>query len=65
MCERHLAVWLDRPLREITPDAVEQKHREIAEEVGRGERFSGEGVLTLPYARPLALFAGNTNAALG
>ena len=42
MCERHLAVWLDRPLREITPDAVEQKHREIAEEVGRGERFSGE-----------------------
>ncbi|SRR6266851_2008405 len=32
--ERHLAGWLDRPLRELTPDAVEAKHAAIGEGAG-------------------------------
>jgi hypothetical protein len=32
--ERHLAAWLDRPLREITPDMVETKHAEIGKGPG-------------------------------
>jgi len=32
--ERHFESWLDRPLREITPDMVEDKHAEIGEAVG-------------------------------
>lgn len=27
--ERHLSSWLDRPMREMTPDDVEDRHREI------------------------------------
>ena len=40
--ERHLAAWLDRPLREITPEMVEARHRAIAAEVLAGRRYSGE-----------------------
>jgi integrase len=40
--ERHLAAWLDRPLREITPEMVEARHRAIAAEVLAGGRYSGE-----------------------
>ena len=32
--ERHLAAWLDRPLREITPDMVEDKHAALGEAAG-------------------------------
>jgi integrase len=39
--ERYLAVWLDRPLREITSEMVEDRHRAIAEEIGRGKRYAG------------------------
>lgn len=31
--ERHIASWLDLPLRDITPDMVEERHIEIASEV--------------------------------
>src|SRR3954462_6936133 len=30
--ERHLKAWLDRPLKEVTPEMVEARHRAIAEE---------------------------------
>ncbi|HEY1474033.1 MAG TPA: tyrosine-type recombinase/integrase [Pseudolabrys sp.] len=39
--ERHLAQWLDWPLREITSEMVEERHRAIATEIGRGERYKG------------------------
>jgi integrase len=32
--ERHLNAWLDRPLREITPEMVEEKHAAIGKEAG-------------------------------
>jgi integrase len=32
--EKHLEAWLDRPLREITPELIEAKHRVIAGETG-------------------------------
>lgn len=40
---RHLATWLDRPLREVTPEMVVTRHGEIAQEVERasGGRWSG------------------------
>ena len=40
--ERHLGAWLDRPLREITPEMVEARHRAIAAEVLADGRYSGE-----------------------
>ena len=40
--ERHLEPWLDRPLRELTREMVEERHREIAEHVGRGGRYNGK-----------------------
>ena len=40
--ERYLAAWLDRPLREITPEMVEARHRAIAAEVLADGRYSGE-----------------------
>lgn len=39
--ERHLPSWLDMPLSEITPDMVEERHREIAAEVAAGKRYAG------------------------
>jgi integrase len=39
--ERHLAAWLDRPLRTITRDMVDEKHRDIAKKVAAEERFTG------------------------
>src|SRR5437899_3815924 len=32
--EKHLAAWRDRPLREITPEMIETRHRTIAAESG-------------------------------
>ena len=40
--ERHLEPWLDRPMRELTREMVEERHREIAELVGRGGRYNGQ-----------------------
>jgi integrase len=40
--ERDLQSWLDKPLRSITPDIVENRHRELAAEIrGRGQ-YDGE-----------------------
>jgi integrase len=39
--ERYLAAWADQPLRTITPDMVEARHRSMCAEVGRGARYSG------------------------
>jgi integrase len=36
--ERHLSSWLDKPLRLITRDMVEKRHREIAEDVEQKNR---------------------------
>ena len=40
--ERHLEPWLDRPLHEITPDMVEERHKEIAELVRKAGRYNGK-----------------------
>jgi integrase len=40
--ECYLAPWLDRPLREITGDMVEERHRAIVDEISRGRRYKGE-----------------------
>ena len=39
---KHLSDWMDRPLRSITPEDVESKHRSIASSIGAGGRYSGE-----------------------
>jgi integrase len=39
--ERYLASWLDLPLREITSEMVEDRHRAIADEIGKGARYKG------------------------
>jgi integrase len=39
--ERYLAAWADLPLRSINSDMVEDRHRSIAAEVGRGKRYDG------------------------
>jgi integrase len=39
--EKYLAAWLDRPLREITPDMVEARHRNLQEEVEAKGRTAG------------------------
>jgi integrase len=40
--ERHLKPWLDRPLKEITPEMVEARHRAIATEIEAAGRHGGE-----------------------
>jgi integrase len=40
--ERHLAAWLDQPLRSITPQMVVVRHAAIAKEVKEGGRYKGE-----------------------
>jgi integrase len=40
--ERHLEPWLDRPMRELTREMVEERHKEIAELVGKGGRYNGK-----------------------
>jgi integrase len=39
--ERYLAPWADRPLRSITGDMVEERHRAIVAEIGKGKRYAG------------------------
>ena len=39
--EGYLANWLDLPLREVTSEMVENRHRAIAAEIGKGERYAG------------------------
>jgi integrase len=39
--ERYLSQWLDLPLRSITSDMVEDRHRSIVVEIGKGDRYAG------------------------
>jgi integrase len=39
--ERYLKPWLDTPLREITPDMVEARHRSLQAEIAAGGRYTG------------------------
>jgi integrase len=38
---RYLTPWLDRPLRSITPDDVEERHQKISEDIEAAGRYSG------------------------
>jgi integrase len=38
--ERYLSDWLDKPLKKITPDQVEERHREIQQAVARRRQTS-------------------------
>jgi integrase len=40
--ERYLPTWLDRPLREITGEMIEDRHRAIAAEIKAGGKNRGE-----------------------
>jgi integrase len=47
--QRNLAAWLDRPLRSITPDMVEERHREIQAEVAKRRKlYDAEHFLSKP-----------------
>jgi integrase len=39
--ERHLAIWLDKPLRNVNRDMIEGRHRAIAEEIAERSGLSG------------------------
>ena len=39
--ENYLTNWLDLPLTEISSEMVENRHRTIAAEIGKGERYKG------------------------
>jgi integrase len=56
---RYLAPWLDRPLREITPEMVEARHRSLQAEVEAGGRYSGNATAnaTMQALRVLWNFA--------
>jgi integrase len=41
-CERHLSDWLQRPLRDITPEMVEARHAKIAEDIKASGRGTGK-----------------------
>jgi len=48
--ERTLAPWMDRPLRDITPDMVEKKHREIADRIGKnGTKYAGKSTANCTF----------------
>jgi integrase len=57
--ERYLASWLDRPLREITPEMVEARHRSLQTEVAAGGRYTGNATAnaTMQALRVLWNFA--------
>jgi integrase len=48
--ERTLAPWLDWPLRNITADMVEKKHREIADRIGKnGTKYAGKSTANCTF----------------
>jgi integrase len=57
--ERYLASWLDRSLREITPEMVEARHRSLQTEVAAGGRYTGNATAnaTMQALRVLWNFA--------
>ena len=64
--EKPLAAWLDRPLREITGDMIEDKHRSIAASISKGG--VSDGIVTANTAmrtfRTLYNFASERTAGL-
>ena len=64
--ERHLGAWLDLPLRAVTAEMVEQRHRAIAAEVKKGGRGGGgaSANLALRTLRVLWNFAAERAPAL-
>jgi integrase len=67
--ERYLANWLARPLREITPEMVEERHRAIVEEVvAASKRGGATGKATangaLRALRTLWVFAAERDSSL-
>ena len=42
--EGYLAAWLDRPLRDITPEMVEARHRSLQAEVAARGRYGGKAI---------------------
>jgi integrase len=61
--ERHLACWLDQPLRSINPQMVKDRHAAIAEEVKRDGRYKGESTANgvMRALRTLWNFAAESN----
>ena len=43
----YLSAWADSPLRSISSDMVEERHRAIAAQVGRSERYKGNSAANL------------------
>jgi integrase len=63
--ERHLAPWADRPLRDITPEMVEARHRAIAAEVSaNGKRGTVAANTVMVTLRVLWNFAAERIADL-
>jgi integrase len=64
--ERYLAPWLDRPLREITPEMVEARHRSLQNEVAAGGRYTGNATAnaTMQALRVLWNFAAEREPGL-
>lgn len=61
--ERHLASWLDRPLRSITPAMVEERHRAIAAEIAERHRQAAADHARLHLARAERAEVHTPNAA--
>lgn len=58
--ERHLKSWLKRPLRDITPDRLETRYRQIKNEVATRQRRGGRGGDTSFTSEPGACTANAT-----
>jgi integrase len=65
--ERYLTPWLDRPLRDITPEMVAARHRLIQSEIEAGGRYGGEAAANLAMAalRIVWNHAANNDSSLG
>jgi integrase len=65
--ERYLAPWADMQLSAITPDAVEERHRSIAQEVSDGGRYNGRTAanVAMRVLRLLWTFAEKREPTLG
>src|SRR5262249_44999227 len=55
--ERHLESWLDSPLRDITGDMVEMRHRSLREEIAARGRYAGKGTANAVFSNFGALWA--------
>jgi integrase len=65
--ERYLTPWLDRPLRDITPEMVAARHRMIQSEIEAGGRYGGKAAANLAMAalRIVWNHAANNDSSLG